>query len=72
MHNRLPQLGIQGSHPNRGAGGWTADETAVSIHESFALDDGALQVLVEKDFERLKPRAGESQANRFRNPKATG
>ena len=49
---------------------WAEDETAVSIRESFELESGALSLLVEKDFECLEPRAGESQANRFRNPKA--
>ena len=49
---------------------WAEDETAVSIRESFELAEGALAVLVEKDFECLEPRAGESQANRFQNPKA--
>ena len=49
---------------------WAEDETAVSIRESFDLAEGMLAVLVEKDFECLEPRAGESQANRFQNPKA--
>ena len=52
------------------AGQWASDETEVSIRGELALAAGTLRVLVEKDFECLEPRAGESQANRFRNPKA--
>jgi len=45
---------------------WAADDTAVSIRG----EAGPVAVLVEKDFECLEPREGESQANRFPNPKA--
>lgn len=48
---------------------WASDETAVSIRESMALPQGELRILVEKDFECLDPREGESQSNRFPNPK---
>ncbi|HSG91100.1 MAG TPA: hypothetical protein VLA56_17920 [Pseudomonadales bacterium] len=49
---------------------WAADETAVSLHAELphAQGQGALSLLVEKDFECLAPRPGESQANRFTNP----
>lgn len=49
---------------------WAGDDTRVGIRESLPLDAGELTVLVEKDFECLEPRPGESQSNRFRNPKA--
>lgn len=42
---------------------WASDDTAVSIR-------GVQGLLIEKDFECLDPREGESQANRFPNPKA--
>lgn len=59
--------------PNGEARRWAEDETAVSIDVQQPLADGAsLRLLVEKDFECLEPRAGESQSNRFRNPKAVG
>lgn len=47
---------------------WASDDTRVSIRG----DVGPLSVLVEKDFECLEPREGESQSNRFPNPKASG
>ena len=49
---------------------WASDESEVSIHGAATLSEGALTLLVEKDFECLEPRVGEDQSNRFRNPKA--
>jgi len=43
---------------------WATDQRAVSIRESIA--GSCLTILVEKDFECLEPRPGESQKNRFR------
>lgn len=50
---------------------WASDDAEVSIEETLALGRGghSLSVLIEKDFECLAPRAGESQTNRFPNPK---
>lgn len=50
---------------------WSTDESRVSLRASLPLANGDhLALLVEKDFECLEPRAGESQANRFPNPNA--
>ena len=49
---------------------WAETETNVSLTGEGALPDGQLRLLIEKDFECLEPRDGESQSNRFRNPKA--
>ncbi len=46
---------------------WAEDDTAVSLRGVQA----GLNILVEKDFECLEPRPGESQDNRFSNPKST-
>jgi hypothetical protein len=52
---------------------WAGDDTEVSVRGRPSTADGAsLAILVEKDFECLEPRAGESQRNRFANPKKTG
>jgi hypothetical protein len=56
--------------PQRATQHWAATESEVSIRASLPLDGGKLAILVEKDFECLAPRDGESQANRFRNPNA--
>lgn len=58
------------SLPESDVSAWSADESAVSLRAEFGVASGRLRVLVEKDFECLEPRPGESQANRFRNPKA--
>ena len=58
------------SLPESDVSAWSADETAGSLRAQFGVSSGELRVLVEKDFECLEPRPGESQANRFRNPKA--
>lgn len=62
------ELGI--ALPRDVARHWATEETEVSIRGELPLEDGTLGILVEKDFECLDPREGESQANRFRNPKA--
>ncbi len=49
---------------------WALTETEVSIRCCHPNGRGDLEILVEKDFECLEPREGESQANRFQNPKA--
>lgn len=49
---------------------WTSDDSDISIHGNIKHRYGELSILVEKDFECLEPRQGESQANRFPNPKA--
>ena len=49
---------------------WAGTETEISIRGEQSLDDGALSLLIEKDFECLDPREGEDQSNRFKNPKA--
>ena len=58
------------SLPAADVSAWSADESAVSLRAELDVAGGRLSVLVEKDFECLEPRPGESQANRFRNPKA--
>lgn len=52
--------------PGAQAEHWAHTEAEVSIHAV----DGALKLLIEKDFECLDPREGEDQSNRFVNPKA--
>lgn len=44
---------------------WAADDTDVSIRHQAEH----VALLIEKDFECVAPREGESQANRFPNPK---
>ena len=41
----------------------------MSIVAEQCLGEGALKLLIEKDFECLDPRDGEDQSNRFRNPR---
>lgn len=54
-------------------GYWATTETEVSLRAAVPTPDGGqLAVLIEKDFECLEPREGESQSNRFANPKKTG
>ncbi len=48
---------------------WASDDTEVSVRGQIAAPPGTLSILIEKDFECLEPRAGESQRNRFTNPK---
>ncbi len=49
---------------------WAATDSEVSVRASLPIDGGMLTILVEKDFECLAPRDGESQSNRFHNPNA--
>lgn len=49
---------------------WATTDSEVSIRGSLPLDDGALGILIEKDFECLEPREGENADDRFPNPKA--
>ncbi len=56
--------------PQRATLRWAETESEVSVRASLPIDGGKLSILVEKDFECLAPRDGESQANRFRNPSA--
>lgn len=56
--------------PSQQLRAWAKDDQQVGIRESLSLSDGALELLIEKDFECLEPRAGEDQSNRFVNPKA--
>jgi hypothetical protein len=49
---------------------WALSPTEVAIKGVVAQRDSALQLLIEKDFECLDPRDGESQGNRFPNPAA--
>lgn len=48
---------------------WAADDGSISLREALPLEGGTLALLVEKDFECIAPRPGESQANRYPNPK---
>jgi hypothetical protein len=50
---------------------WARDDSAVSLRGRHAAGGHELALLVEKDFECLNPRDGESQGNRFPNPGAT-
>jgi len=63
---------IEVSLPKSAAEHWATDETEVSIRGENGISDGALALLIEKDFECLEPRTGEDQSNRFVNPKAVG
>lgn len=56
--------------PKPAAEHWARNDMEVSIRGENDLGDGALALLIEKDFECLEPRAGEDQSNRFVNPKA--
>lgn len=47
---------------------WASDDTEVSVRGQLSAPPGMLSILIEKDFECLEPRAGESQRNRFANP----
>jgi len=49
---------------------WATTEQDISVSATSPLEDGALSLLIEKDFECLDPRDGEDQSNRFKNPKA--
>jgi len=60
---RLPELLVHS---------W-ARSTQVSITGEQQLDDGTvLQILVEKDFACLAPRAGEDQSDMYPHPSAAG
>lgn len=50
--------------PPKQAKAWACSQTLVSIEEEVA--GAGFTLLVEKDFECLEPREGESQLNRFR------
>jgi len=56
--------------PRSAATHWATNEMEVSLRGKNDLGDGALTLLIEKDFECLEPRTGEDQSNRFVNPKA--
>ena len=62
--------GIVVNVPAAAARDWASNESDVSIRGEVLLDEGVLRILVEKDFECLEPREGESQSNRFANPKS--
>ncbi len=62
--------GIVVNVPEAAAREWASNESDVSIRGEVPLDEGDLRILVEKDFECLEPREGESQSNRFVNPKS--
>ena len=69
-HAEFGPQGIVVTLPTERLSNWAGVDEDVSIREELALADGGLKILVEKDFECLEPREGESQANRFANPKA--
>ena len=54
--------------PRARAANW-ADSEEVSINGSQRTDEGALGLLIEKDFECLLPREGEDPTDRYPNPK---
>jgi len=66
------ERGIELSVPRDTAEHWAKDEMQVSIRGNEDVDGGELALLIEKDFECLEPRPGESQSNRFINPKSAG
>jgi Family of unknown function (DUF7009) len=49
---------------------WATNDTEVSIRARLPLQDGVLEILIEKDFECLEPRDGEHGSDRFPHPKA--
>jgi len=55
--------------PHDRATAW-ARSNDVSIRASQRTREGALALLIEKDFECLEPRDGEEASDRFPNPKA--
>jgi hypothetical protein len=57
--------------PHERAAAWAASED-VSITATQRTSEGALRVLIEKDFECLQPREGEDPTDRYPNPKRRG
>jgi hypothetical protein len=55
--------------PRAAAHAW-ADTDQVGIEAEQALDDGALRLLIEKDFKCLAPREGEDDSDAFPHPGA--
>ncbi|MDX1570733.1 MAG: hypothetical protein R3200_09625 [Xanthomonadales bacterium] len=55
--------------PERMAQDWAVGDE-VSLHGSIPLATGELKILVEKDFQCLKPREDEDEADLFPNPQA--
>jgi hypothetical protein len=55
--------------PRAQANAW-ADGDEVGITAEQALDDGALSLLIEKDFQCLAPREGEDDVDAFPHPGA--
>ena len=49
---------------------WATTDSEVCIQDSLRMADGALGILIEKDFECLEQREGEDAGDRFPNPKA--
>jgi hypothetical protein len=50
---------------------WARQPELVSLHASVASGEAALDLLVEKDFACLAPRAGDDATDLFVNPAAT-
>ncbi|MEO0424298.1 MAG: hypothetical protein AAF184_18305 [Pseudomonadota bacterium] len=47
---------------------WANDDTQVSVDAQQTVGDGALRILVEKDFACLQPRTGEDESDMFAHP----
>jgi hypothetical protein len=57
--------------PHERINAW-AESAEVSIRDTQRLPEGALRLLIEKDFECMQPREGEDPADRYPNPKKRG
>lgn len=62
--------GITVSLPAATVDHWATHDAEISIESQQALQDGALRILVEKDFACLQPRTGEDDSDMFAHPDA--
>ena len=63
-HGQLMQISV----PTDLAQNWARDETMVCLSGAEPFSVEALEVLIEKDFTCVTPRAGEEELDTFPNP----
>ena len=66
----LRGTGIEVRVPERLARAWSSSQDVAIEHAQAVGGDTPLQILIEKDFACLQPRAGEEDNGTFVNPKA--
>jgi hypothetical protein len=71
MDARLEASALVVRVPRREALQWARQAEAVAMHAQVRVEEAALDLLVEKDFACLAPRAGDEAADLFVNPAAT-